>query len=204
MNDNRTDGPENRIDGLSPDEPATGESTTDPHEEPGHAETAASPDAVHDEMTETMRTEPLTAHPTATLETPPTQPLAGGHEPPPPGVGDEAWIAAAPAPGEPAPGSADQPATRAEAPSAASAGTPSAPVWSAATVAEETPVPPRRTRTGTLVLGIVLALIGVGAIVTGLGYQLDLQLALAALLVVAAVVLLVTPLVQRGRSSESP
>ncbi len=71
------------------------------------------------------------------------------------------------------------------------------PVWSAATLSERSEEPPRRIRTGTLVFGILIALIGLGAIVTGLGFRLDLQLALAALLVVAAVILLASPLLQR-------
>jgi membrane protein implicated in regulation of membrane protease activity len=58
---------------------------------------------------------------------------------------------------------------------------------------------PRGVRTGTLILGLVLALAGFGALVTGLGYQLDLQLSVIVVLVVAAVALLLVPLLQRGR-----
>ncbi|MFC7406499.1 hypothetical protein [Georgenia alba] len=137
-------------------------------------------------------------------EEPPTAPLATGATTPLPTTEGPTTPLAAGAttpmpPAEPAPATTD--AARgprvghdgtAQGEGAASA----APVWSAATVADQEE--PRRTRTGTVVLGIVLVLIGVGAIVTAIGYRLDLQLAIAVLLVVAAVGLLVTPLLQRG------
>lgn len=74
------------------------------------------------------------------------------------------------------------------------------PVWSAATAAGREPVTARRTRVSTLVLGLILTMIGLGAVLTGLGYRLDLQLSLAVLLVVAAVALLVTAVTRRDRT----
>jgi hypothetical protein len=48
----------------------------------------------------------------------------------------------------------------------------------------------------------VLALAGFGTLATGLGFQLDLQLSVIVVLVVAALVLLLVPLLQRGRRGD--
>lgn len=116
-----------------------------------------------------------------------------------------AWTAA-PSPGETAwsgssaPG-ADQPTWRHDEQIwSASTGWRDEPqVWSAATTAPAA-APSRGVRTGTLILGLVLALAGFGALVTGLGYRLDLQLSVIVVLVVAAVALLLVPLLQRRRA----
>lgn len=70
------------------------------------------------------------------------------------------------------------------------------PVWSARTAPVERP---RGPRSGTLILGLVLAVCGAAAVVVALGYRIDLQLTLIALLLLAAVTLLLTPLLRRGR-----
>jgi membrane protein implicated in regulation of membrane protease activity len=46
----------------------------------------------------------------------------------------------------------------------------------------------------------VLAVCGAAAIVVALGYRIDLQLTFIALLLLAAVTLLLTPLLRRGRA----
>ncbi|MPV87419.1 hypothetical protein GB882_01970 [Georgenia ruanii] len=76
----------------------------------------------------------------------------------------------------------------------ADAGAP--PVWSARTAPVERP---RGPRSGTLILGLVLAVCGAAAVVVALGYRIDLQLTLIGLLLLAAVTLLLTPLLRRGR-----
>ncbi|KAE8762068.1 hypothetical protein GB883_21285 [Georgenia thermotolerans] len=70
------------------------------------------------------------------------------------------------------------------------------PVWSAHSAPVERP---RGPRSGTLILGLVLAVCGAAAVVVALGYRIDLQLTLIALLLLAAVTLLLTPLLRRGR-----
>ncbi|TRW42786.1 hypothetical protein [Georgenia yuyongxinii] len=71
------------------------------------------------------------------------------------------------------------------------------PVWSAATA----PAPrPRGPRSGTLILGLVLTVCGVAAILVALGFRIDLQLALIGLLVLAALTLLLTPLLRKRPS----
>ncbi|MFD1506639.1 hypothetical protein FE374_15365 [Georgenia yuyongxinii] len=74
---------------------------------------------------------------------------------------------------------------------------PAPPVWSAATA----PAPrPRGPRSGTLILGLVLTVCGVAAILVALGFRIDLQLALIGLLVLAALTLLLTPLLRKRPS----
>ncbi|MEE6280713.1 hypothetical protein [Georgenia sunbinii] len=53
-------------------------------------------------------------------------------------------------------------------------------------------------RTGTIVWGAVLAMLGLGCLAVGLGLSLDLQLSLIVLLVVAGVGLLVKALLPRN------
>ncbi len=67
---------------------------------------------------------------------------------------------------------------------------------SAATAAE----PPTRLRVGTVVWGLVLALVGIGVAAIGAGAALDLQAALIGLLVVAGSALLVGAVVTARRS----
>jgi hypothetical protein len=75
---------------------------------------------------------------------------------------------------------------------------PAPPVWSAATA----PAPrPRGPRSGTLILGLVLAVCGVAAVLVALGFRIDLQLALIGLLVLAALTLLLTPLLRKRPTS---
>ncbi|MFH5822154.1 hypothetical protein [Georgenia sp. AZ-5] len=71
-------------------------------------------------------------------------------------------------------------------------------VWSASTapLVER----PRGPRSGTLVLGLVLVVLGAVAVLVALGYSLDMQLVLIALLLLAALTLLGVALV-RGRAS---
>ncbi|HLT85763.1 MAG TPA: hypothetical protein VKZ83_16130 [Phototrophicaceae bacterium] len=59
---------------------------------------------------------------------------------------------------------------------------------------------PRRTgpRVGTIVWGVILLLLGLGAIGVGAGMTIDLQAALIGLLALAGVGLLVKALVSRG------
>ncbi|WP_448073335.1 hypothetical protein [Georgenia yuyongxinii] len=72
------------------------------------------------------------------------------------------------------------------------------PVWSAATV---TAARPRGPRSGTLVLGLVLTVSGVAAVLVALGFRIDLQLALIGLLVLAALTLLLSPLLRKRPAS---
>ncbi|MBK5250010.1 MAG: hypothetical protein JJE50_11395 [Actinomycetales bacterium] len=62
---------------------------------------------------------------------------------------------------------------------------------------------PTGPRVGTIVWGLILALIGVGAVAVGAGVQLDLQAALIALLVVAGISLLVGAIATSARQRES-
>ena len=57
---------------------------------------------------------------------------------------------------------------------------------------------PSGPRTGTIVWGVVLAMLGLGAFAIGLGLRLDLQLSLIVLLGVAGVGLLVKALLPRN------
>ena len=85
----------------------------------------------------------------------------------------------------------------AAAPATAWSAAPAGQVWSAATAPPE--ARPGGPRTGTMVLGLVLAICGATAVAVGLGYTIDLQLAFIGLLVVAAVTLLLVPVLQRSR-----
>lgn len=78
------------------------------------------------------------------------------------------------------------------------------PVWSASTGAPPPPAPPRGARTGTLVLGLILLLCGVGAIAVALGMTIDVQLAFIGVLVLAALLLLLVPLLQRRKDRSAP
>jgi hypothetical protein len=62
---------------------------------------------------------------------------------------------------------------------------------------------PARLRVGTVVWGLVLALIGIGVAAIGAGAALDVQAALIALLVVAGTALLVGAIVTTRRSSRT-
>ncbi|MPV38653.1 hypothetical protein [Georgenia subflava] len=97
------------------------------------------------------------------------------------------WSAAPSAGSAPGPGAADTGSTDT--------------VWSATTV--PAPAVRRGARTGTLILGLILTLCGIGAIAVALGYSIDLQLAVIVVLVVAALTLLIVPLTQRGRKDRA-
>ncbi|WP_127126636.1 hypothetical protein [Georgenia sp. SYP-B2076] len=78
-------------------------------------------------------------------------------------------------------------------------------VWSASTGAPPAPATTSRgPRSGTLVLGLVLALCGAAAVAVALGFRLDLQLAVIVVLLLAAVTLLLVPLLQRSRRDRGP
>jgi len=76
--------------------------------------------------------------------------------------------------------------------------------------APQPPEPPRTgsrptVRVGTVVWGLIVALIGVGVLLVAAGYTVDVQLAAIVLLIAAGVGLILGPLVQglrRGRTGE--
>ena len=61
-------------------------------------------------------------------------------------------------------------------------------------------------RLGSVVWGLIVALVGVGVLLVGAGYTIDVQLASIVLLIAAGVGLIIGPLVQglrRGRTGDS-
>ena len=60
-------------------------------------------------------------------------------------------------------------------------------------------------RPGTVVWGLVIALVGVGVLLVGAGYTIDVQLASIVLLIAAGLGLILGPLIQslrRGRTAD--
>lgn len=74
-----------------------------------------------------------------------------------------------------------------------------------ADAADASPARRDRVRVGTIVWGVVIALLGVGVLTIAAGYTIDLELAAIGLLVVAGLGLIIGPLVasaRRGRGDE--